>query len=78
MELSNSNMPSEAVAEFKTLMANDETYVAAYFHCGQALEKQGKIDDARDAYERGIEACRRKGDAHTRAEIEAALSLLPI
>lgn len=78
MELTNSNMPNEAVVEFKTLMANDNSYVAAYFHCGQALEKLSKIDEARDVYERGIEACRKKGDAHTRSEIEAALSLLPI
>lgn len=78
MELTNSNMPDAAIAEFKTLMAKDDTYVAAYFHCGQALEKLGKIDEARATYENGIEACVKKGDAHTRSEIEAALSMLPI
>jgi predicted Zn-dependent protease len=78
MELTNSNMPDAAIAEFKTLMARDDTYVAAYFHCGQALEKLGKIDEARATYENGIEACAKKGDAHTRSEIEAALSMLPI
>jgi predicted Zn-dependent protease len=78
MELTNSNMPGEAIAEFKTLMANDGTYVAAFYHCGQALEKLGNIDEARSVYRNGIEASLKKGDAHTRAEIEAALSLLPI
>ena len=29
-------------------------------------------------YEKGIEVTTRKGDAHTRAEIEAALSMLPV
>ena len=78
MELTNSNMPGEAIAEFKTLMANDGTYVAAFYHCGQALEKLGNIGEARSVYRNGIEASLKKGDAHTRAEIEAALSLLPI
>jgi predicted Zn-dependent protease len=78
MELTNSNMPEEAIAEFKTLMGNDGMYVAAFYHCGQALEKLGDIDEARRVYEQGIEACIKKGDAHTRAEIEAALSLLPV
>lgn len=78
MEYANSGNPDQAVSEFKTLLAADETYVAAYYHAGQALEKLGNVDEARVTYERGIEACNRKGDAHTRSEIEAALSLLPI
>jgi tetratricopeptide (TPR) repeat protein len=78
MEYSKNNLLEEAIAEFKTVLAKDGTYVAAYYHGGQALEKLGRIDDARDFYEKGIEACRRKGDAHTQSEIEAALSLLPI
>lgn len=68
----------EALAQFKTLLAADQTYVAAYFHAGQALEKTGNLDEARRMYESGIEACQKTGDLHTRAEIEAALNLLPI
>ncbi len=68
----------DAVTEFKELLARDGTYVAAYFHGGQALEKLGQVDEARAMYERGLEACAQKGDLHTRAEIEAALGLLPI
>ena len=78
MELMNSNLPGEAIAEFKTLLAKDDTYVAGYYHGGQALEKLGNIEEARAVYEKGIEACLKKGDAHTRSEIEAALSLLPL
>lgn len=78
MEYAKAGNPGQAVAEFKALLAVDETYVAAYYHAGQALEKLGNVDEAKTMYERGIEACNRKGDAHTRSEIEAALSLLPI
>jgi Tfp pilus assembly protein PilF len=78
MEYSNSGDLARAVEEFETLLRQDENYAAAYFHGGQTLEKLGRIAEARDMYEKGIEAATRKGDAHTRAEIEAALNLLPI
>lgn len=78
MEYAKSGHFEEAVAEFRSLLAKDESYAAAYYHGGQALEKLGEIDEARAMYEKGIAATTRKGDLHTRAEIEAALSLLPI
>jgi Tfp pilus assembly protein PilF len=78
MEYSNGGDLAKAVEEFQTLLRQDENYSAAYFHCGQALEKLGNVEEARSMYEKGIEITTRKGDAHTRSEIEAALSLLPI
>jgi tetratricopeptide (TPR) repeat protein len=78
MEYGNNGQLEDAIAEFETLLANDQTYTAAYYHGGQVLEKLGRLEEARGFYERGIDACNRKGDAHTRSEIEAALSLLPI
>jgi len=78
MEYAKSDHYDKAVAEFRTLLEHDENYAAAYYHGGQALEKLGRIDDARALYEKGVEVTTSKGDAHTRAEIEAALSLLPI
>jgi Tfp pilus assembly protein PilF len=78
MEYSKTGELKNAVAEFKSLISHDSTYVAAYYHCGQALEKLGEVDDARATYEEGIKASTLKGDSHTRSEIEAALSLLPI
>jgi Tfp pilus assembly protein PilF len=78
MEYAKTGDLKNAVGEFKSLIASDDTYVAAYYHCGQTLEKLGDIDGARDVYERGIAACSKKGDLHTLGEIEAALNLLPI
>jgi tetratricopeptide (TPR) repeat protein len=78
MEYANAGEFAPAVAEFRLLISHDPNYSAAYYHGGQSLEKLGQLDDARAVYEQGIEATRRTGDAHTRAEIEAALSLLPI
>jgi tetratricopeptide (TPR) repeat protein len=78
MELANSGELAEGVAEFRTLLERDENYAAAYFHLGQALEKSGDVEQARAAYEKGIEVTTRKGDLHTRAEIEGALGMLPV
>ena len=78
MELAKGGQLEQAVGEFEKLLANDQSYVAAYYHGGQTLEKLGRVDEARAVYEQGIEASTRKGDLHTRSEIEAALSLLPI
>ena len=68
---------TEAVAAYRELLDADPLYVAAYYHGGQALEKLGDLDGARAIYETGIEASTRKGDLHTRSEIQAALDLLP-
>jgi tetratricopeptide (TPR) repeat protein len=78
MEYANSGELAAAVTEFQKLISTDPNYSAAYYHGGQALEKLGRVDEARALYEQGIEATRRTGDTHTRGEIEAALSLLPI
>lgn len=76
MEYSKSGNLEQAVAEFRNLLGSDETYCAAYYHGGQALEKLGDIDQARAMYEKGIEVTTREGDLHTRSEIEAALNSL--
>jgi tetratricopeptide (TPR) repeat protein len=78
MEYANQGELVTAVTEFQNLIARDENYPAAYYHGGQALEKLGRLDEARAFYQKGVEVTQRTGDAHTRAEIEAALSLLPI
>src|SRR5690348_11754784 len=71
MEYANTGQLEEAVSEFRSLLERDENYSAAYYHGGQALEKLGRVEDARSLYEKGIEVTGRKGDLHTRSEIEA-------
>jgi Flp pilus assembly protein TadD len=78
MELANQGNLQQAVEEYRNVLREDENYAAAYYHGGQALEKLGQVEQARALYEKGIEVTTLKGDGHTRAEIEAALSLLPI
>ncbi len=76
MELANSGSLDKAIEEYESLLGFNPDYSAAYYHGGQALEKLGRIDDARRMYRRGLEATRRTGDAHTNGEIQAALDIL--
>ena len=68
----------QAVAEFREVTVKDPGYAYAYFHGGQTLEKQGLFDQAREWYEKGIEASARKGDQKALSELQAALDMLPL
>ena len=54
----------------------DPNYCYAYYQRGLVHESQGDTDAARQAYQEGIAASERAGDAHARGEIEAALEML--
>ena len=64
MQLFQENKLHEAEMEFRTLLDHDDSYAAAYYHAGQALEKLGDLEQARTMYEKGIEVTTRKGDLH--------------
>jgi tetratricopeptide (TPR) repeat protein len=76
MEYANSGSLEKAVEEYESLLSLNPDYAAAYYHGGQALEKLGRTDDARRMYNRGLEATRRIGDAHTNGELQIALDIL--
>jgi tetratricopeptide (TPR) repeat protein len=76
MEFVNSGRLEDAVAEFRLLLEHNPNYAAGYFHGGQALEKLGRIDDAKALYSKGIDVTTATGDGHTRSELQGALSIL--
>ena len=78
MEYRNGGDLEGAVREFRALMAADPDYAPAYFHGGQTLERLGRMEEARELYEKGIEVTMRKGDQHARSEMQAALDMLGI
>jgi Tfp pilus assembly protein PilF len=76
MEYVNGGELEAAVEQFHALLEHNPNYVAGYFHGGQTLEKLGRPADAKELYRRGIQASTSIGDAHTRSELEGALTLL--
>ncbi len=77
MELVKRGEFDAAVAEFRALIEVKPDHAYAYFHAGQALEKLGRLGEARQVYQDGVEAASQKGDSHARSELEAAIVLLP-
>jgi Flp pilus assembly protein TadD len=76
MEYSKAGLFEEAVAEYRLLLSVNPDYAYAYFHGGQALEKLGRQEEAREIYRQGIETTTRLGDEHARSELQAALDEL--
>ena len=76
MEYRNTGNLEAAVEEFRKLMTADPDYAPAYFHGGQALERLGRLEEARECYLKGVDVTTRKGDLHARDEMRAALELL--
>ncbi len=76
MEYARQGRDEQAVEQYRALLEADPDYSAAYFHGGQALERLGRIEEAKELYRRGIEVTGRKGEQHARTELETALDLL--
>ena len=75
-EYANTGDLEQAAIEFRELLAASPDYAAAYFHGGRTLEKLGRLEEAREVYEKGIAETTRSGDGHTRSELQAALDML--
>jgi predicted Zn-dependent protease len=67
---------ADAAREFEELSRRAPDYVPTYLMLGQVLEAIGRHDDAADAYERGIAAATRMGEAHARNELAQSLEIL--
>ena len=57
-------------------LAVDAGYCYAYYQLGQVEELREDSAAARSAYERGIEASRRVGDAKAQGELQGAIDML--
>jgi tetratricopeptide (TPR) repeat protein len=67
---------SEAVAQYQAIAAANPDYAAVYFQGGQALERLGRAEEAKQFYRRGIEVTTKLGDGHARDQLQAALEML--
>jgi tetratricopeptide (TPR) repeat protein len=74
LEYKNAGRLDDARTTFDALMAANPDYTAAYLHAGNTLLALGLREEARAVYQRGVEACTRRGDSHARGELEGALA----
>lgn len=66
----------KALEHLDRVIQLDWGYCYAYHQKGLTYEALGDTDAAKQAYQAGIDAATRKGDAHARDEIAAALSMI--
>jgi Flp pilus assembly protein TadD len=76
MEYLSQGDPAEALAHFRKLLEAHPDHTAGYYHGGQTLVKLGRKGEALDLFRAGVAACDRKGDWHTKEELQAAIDLL--
>ena len=68
---------AEAAAELQTYLGQANDQGNAYGKLAQALERLGKFDEARQAYQQGIEAANRHGHPGMAQDFQMALDDLP-
>lgn len=67
---------AEAAGEFAELARRKPDYVPTYLMWGQVLEKLGRRDQARQAYQGGIAAARAARNDHALSELTQSLEAL--
>lgn len=67
-------MVTEGIELLEETIERDPSYVAAYHMLGQQFALEGRTEEARDIYERGIAAARSTGDTHAASEMEGELA----
>ncbi len=76
MELDKEGQHDRSLAQFEGLVADNPSYVAAYFMAAQQLARIDRVAEARAKLRDGIEAAHSAGDAHAAREMSDFLASL--
>ncbi|HVG27374.1 MAG TPA: tetratricopeptide repeat protein [Acidobacteriaceae bacterium] len=63
----------DALREFATTVEHNPEYVPAYQMSAQTLLKLGRMEEARERLEAGLQAAARTGNTHAASEMQAML-----
>ncbi len=61
-----------ALEYYQRLAEADPGYVGLYYHLGKLLEKLDRPEEAKAAYDKGMEVAKIAGDRHAWSELSAA------
>ena len=76
LEYAKAGEHARAAQFLRDAVSRDPTYSAAWKALGRVLQEQGAAADALDAYRRGIEAARAKGDRQAEKEMTVFMKRL--
>ncbi len=68
--------PANAAPHLRQAVEFDAGYSAAWKALGTALEREGALTEAADAYQRGVEAAEQRGDKQVAKEMRVFLRRL--
>lgn len=74
LELEKEGRNAESLDYLHGVIADDPSYVPAYFMAGQQLVRLGRLDEARSALRSGIDAARAQGNSHAAGEMSEFLT----
>jgi predicted RNA polymerase sigma factor len=76
MELDKEGDHDRSLSALHGLMSDSTPYVPAFLMAGQQLTRLDRIDEARAAFQRGINEAQEQGEAHAFEELKRFLSEL--
>ncbi|MFN2646367.1 MAG: tetratricopeptide repeat protein [Burkholderiales bacterium] len=76
LEYAKAGDAARAAQYLRDAVERDPLYSAAWKALGRTLAEAGKVDEAHDAYARGIEAARTKGDRQAEKEMTVFMKRL--
>jgi Tfp pilus assembly protein PilF len=69
LEYAKAGRHADAVAQLREAVTRDPDYSAAWKMLARSLTETGALEDALEAYRRGIDAAQRKGDRQAEKEM---------
>lgn len=76
LELLKRNEVEKALMFFESVYHQNPDYVGVYYHLGKLYERFGRLADAEEIYTEGVSLSEKKGDLHSKSELQEALTLL--
>ena len=57
---------------FLEILTANPSYIGTYYHLAHLLERAGEMENAKNWYEKGMEAAKEAGEIHAYNELQAA------
>jgi tetratricopeptide (TPR) repeat protein len=72
LEFAKSDRPADPWEHFDYLLKNHPPYSATYCQAGMFLSDQGRREEAKEVFTRGVDVTRQQGNRHAPSELERA------
>ncbi|MEY4875366.1 MAG: hypothetical protein RL708_515 [Bacteroidota bacterium] len=66
----------EALQLFQSITLSNPDYSGVYYHLGKLLERKNETEKAMEAYEKGMQVCKKLNEQHNFNELRNALDML--